>query len=296
MRTRFIGVLTAFAVIVVCTAAVLAQGRGGGGGQATPQDQRSQQGVGFGGFGIPCSNTWQLPLTDACRPRAGKLNPHDLSGVWLRTGGPSNMGDSGTKLLTALGKKLFAANKSATGSSPVKGSLSNDPLFTCDPLGLTGDLWAVAPRAFEFVPTPDRILQFFEWQHQFRTVWIDGRQLPKNPDPRWEGYSVGRWEGDTFVVDTIGFDDRSWVDRWGHPHSTEMRVQERYRRPTPDKLEMRITITDPKIYMQPWVSDATIHTLQLEKGMDERLETYCVPSEEQAYIKEQLNPAEGISK
>lgn len=288
--------LIAMAAIVLCATVVFAQAQGGPGGQAASQSQQRQQAVGLGGFGIPCINPWQLPLSDACRPRMGTLNSRDLSGVWLRTGGPANMGESGTNLLTPLGKKLYGANKSATGPNPVQGSLSNDPLLTCDPLGLTGSLWAVAPRAIEFVHTPDRVLQFFEWGHQYRTVWTDGRQLPKNPEPRWQGYSTGRWEGDTFVVESVGFDDRSWLDRWGHPHSTNMRLQERYRRPTFGTLEMQITITDPEIYAKPWVSDPSIHTLQLERGMDDRLETFCVPSEEQAYIKDQLNPAEGFPK
>src|SRR5205814_4990688 len=127
-------------------------------------------------------------------------------------------------------QKLFEANQS---DSPQWNS--KDPHNVCDPMG-----W---PRlmtfnfGFQFVVLPDRVVQFFEWGHTWRDIWTDGRKLPDDPpQPRWLGYAVGRWEGDTFVVEGSGYDDRSWMseDRRnrirGFPHTDEMRTIERYRR------------------------------------------------------------------
>jgi len=88
--------------------------------------------------------------------------------------------------------------------------------------------------------------------HHQRT---DGRQLPKDPDPRWYGYSVGKWEDDTtFVVQSNGTDERTWLDNAGNPHSNEMRVEERYHRVNMNTMELTVTIDDPKAYTKPWVA------------------------------------------
>lgn len=284
MCKRFIDAVIA-AVIVASSAVALAQGGGRQGGQGA-------QGGG-GQPPIPCVNDWQRP--DGCRPRTGSLNPRDFSGVWMRVRGGANMTAAATALLTPLGRKLFDANKPSFGPRAVPPVSGNDPLGSCDPLGLTRNVFTeIAARTFEFVHLPDRVLQFFEYGHQYRTIWIDGRQLPKDPEPRWMGYSVGRWEGDTFVVETVGLDDRTWADMWGHPHSSKVRVQERYRRPGFDSLELQMTITDPDIFTKPWVSDTKVHRLQVEKAIDERLETFCVPSEEAAFNKAIRDPAGGV--
>ena len=88
---------------------------------------------------------------------------------------------------------------------------------------------------------------FFELGHIWRTVWTDGRPLPKDPDPTYLGYSVGKWEGDTFVVDTIGFNDKLWDDSYGNPRSDATHLTERYRRLNHDTLELQIIIDDPKV-------------------------------------------------
>lgn len=274
MGTRFMRGIIA-AAMVACSAIAVAQG----GGQ-TP---------------IPCVNDWQR--LDGCVPRKGTLNPRDLSGLWMRVKGAANLGQAATALLTPLGKKLYDANKPSFGPRAIPPVLGNDPLGKCDPLGLTRNLMTeIAARSFEFVHLPDRVLQFFEYAHQYRTIWTDGRSLPKDPAPRWMGYSVGRWEGDSFVVDTIGLDDRVWADMWGHPLTTNVRVQERYVRPTFDTLEMQLTITDPEIYTKPVGGGTRVHRLQVEKAMDERLETFCVPSEEEAFNKAIRDPAGGVVK
>lgn len=279
MRSRCIRALTA-AGIVACVAGAFAQGRGGG--QPAPEQPP-----------IPCVNDWQRP--DGCVRRTGTLNPRELTGVWMRVRGANNMTPAAASLLTPAGKKLFDANKPSFGPRMVPPVLGNDPLGKCDPLGLTRNLFTeIAARSFEFVHASDRVQQFFEYGHQYRTIWTDGRALPKNPEPRWMGYSAGRWEADTFIVDSIAIDERVWADMWGHPLSSKARIQERYRRPAFDTLEMQITITDPDLYTTPWVSDTKVHRLQVERAIDERMETFCVPSEEDAFNKAIRDPAGGV--
>jgi hypothetical protein len=86
-----------------------------------------------------------------------------------------------------------------------------------------------------------------------RTVYLDGRGHPKDPNPDWMGHSIGHWEGDTLVVDTIGFNDKSWLDNVGHPHTERLHVTERIRRPDFGHLEIEFTIDDPGAYSKPWI-------------------------------------------
>jgi hypothetical protein len=126
------------------------------------------------------------------------------------------------------------------------------------------------------------MLQFFEYRHDWREVWMDGRTLPppNDVDPRWNGYSVGRWQEDTFVVESVGFDARSWLDKFGYPHSEEMRVEERYRRIDADTLELVVTITDPVMYAKPFTSDRKLYRLNRARAKRWDEQIYCVPSEE----------------
>jgi hypothetical protein len=276
----------AAAIALTVTAASSAQ-RGRGGQAPAPAPAGGEQAA------IPCTNDWQRP--NGCAPRTGTLKPRDLTGVWMRVRGATNMTRAADDLLTPAGRKLFEEHKPSFGPRAVPPVNGNDPLGKCDPLGLTRNLFTeIAARGLEFVHMPDRIIEFFEYAHQYRTIWTDGRPLPKDPDPRWMGYSVGRWDDDTFVVDSIALDDRVWADMWGHPISSKAHITERYRRPAFDTLELQMTITDPDLYTRPWVSDTKVHRLQLEAAMDERLETFCVPSEEEQFNKAIRDPAGGV--
>jgi len=152
-------------------------------------------------------------------------------------------------------------------------------------------LLEVAIYPMEMVQTPRRVLQFFEWAHSWREIWTDGRDLPKDPEPRWMGYSVGKWEGDTFVVDSTGFDERTWLDHFGTPHSDQMRLQERYKRLDRDNLELTMTLTDPMTFTKPWVSEKKIFKLDPKAEIQE---LFCVPSEEEAFNKKVRDPAGGV--
>jgi hypothetical protein len=92
----------------------------------------------------------------------------------------------------------------------------------------------------------------YENQGRYRQVFTDGRSFPPEMQPTWLGYSIGKWEGDTFVVDTHGFNDQSWLDDGGHPHSDAYHSIERFHRRDFGHLDMEITIDDPKAYTKPW--------------------------------------------
>jgi len=165
-------------------------------------------------------------------------------------------------------------------------------MLICDPLGFPR--WWTYNYGMEFIHLPDRTLQFFEWGHTWRTVWTDGRKLPADPPtPRWLGYAIGHWDGDTFVIESNGYDERSWLDQdrrnmqTGVPHSDEMRVEERYRRTAFDTLDATLTITDPKVYTKPWV---TTGKYDLRPGT-ELWEYFCVPSESTEYNDRLLKAA-----
>lgn len=195
-------------------------------------------------------------------------------------------GDQREAPFTPAGRARFEANK--PGYGPRRQMERNDPMGRCEPLGLVRNLTTeiVAPHAtFEIVQTPRRILQFFEYRHDWREIWLDGRPLPTGDDlyPKWNGFSVGRIEGDTLIVDSVGFDERSWLDKLGYPHSESMRVEERYRLIDPETLELVVTIVDPEIYAEPWRSDTKRFKLNREKasGWDEQI--YCIPAEEMSF-------------
>jgi hypothetical protein len=104
---------------------------------------------------------------------------------------------------------------------------------------------------YKIVQTPDLIVILYESQTLFRQIFTDGRSHPVDPEPSWLGYSVGRWQGDELVVETIGFNDKTWLDGFGHPHSEAMKLTERFRRRDFGHMDIEITIDDPKAYTKP---------------------------------------------
>jgi len=192
------------------------------------------------------------------------FDPHDLSGVW----GFDGVGRAfrSSPPLTEWGQQWLDARDGVRPES------RNTPeLRTCDPLAY--------PRlfsynyGFEFVMLPDRVLQFFEWGHTWRTIWTDGRELPDEPPIlHFLGWNVGHWEGDTFVIESNGFDERAWA-------SDEMRLEERYRRVDYGTLEAELTINDPKMYTEPFVTSGTIELVPSA----ELWEYFCVPSDEKLF-------------
>jgi len=104
----------------------------------------------------------------------------------------------------------------------------------------------------KIIQTPEVLVLLFESYHSFRQIFTDGRALPANREPAWFGYSTGKWEGDTLVVDTVGINEKTWLDDGGHPHSDALHTIERFRRPDFGHMEVQLTIDDPKAYTKPW--------------------------------------------
>jgi hypothetical protein len=124
------------------------------------------------------------------------------------------------------------------------------PGARCLPSGIPEKL--SVPDGVKIVQTPDVTIFMWDSRTIFRQVFTDGRSFPKDPQPAWMGYSIGRWEGDTFVVETIGQNGKTWLDMRGHPATEALRVTERYTRPSIGRMNIAVTIDDPKAYTRPW--------------------------------------------
>jgi hypothetical protein len=121
-------------------------------------------------------------------------------------------------------------------------------------------------RPFEIVQTPERILLVYEGgAHVWRQVWMDGRAHPKDPNPNWLGHSIGRWEGDTLVVDSVGFNDKTWLDDAGHPHTEQLHVIEKFTRTNPLTMQYEVVIDDPGAYRKSWASSNSLSFLRGQK-------------------------------
>lgn len=108
------------------------------------------------------------------------------------------------------------------------------------------------PYPFKIYDTPGAVVILYEGFTTYRQIFTDGRNLPKDPQPSWMGYSVGRWEGDTLVAETIGIQESTWMDNAGHPHSDALHLTERFKRRDFGHMDLQMTIDDPKAYTKPW--------------------------------------------
>jgi hypothetical protein len=211
------------------------------------------------------------PTPGAPRTPDGKVNmtgpvpringKPDLSGIWQAQGEPRGegglfgLGESenskyfrdilsdfkpGEEPLTPAGREILRQH----GLPGVVG-----PNLKCLPDGVPhADL---LPEPFKIIQTPVETLMLYEVETIFRQIFTDGRKHPADPSPTWLGYSVGKWDGDTLVVDTMGFNDLSWLDARGHGHSEEMRVEERFQRRDFGHMDVTVTVTDPKVFTKP---------------------------------------------
>jgi hypothetical protein len=239
-------------------------------------------------------------------PKDQKAAPaprHDLSGIWepaagWRDGvqflGAKEYPSDGKHILpfTPLGEKAFKANKPGFGTTEVPIALNNDPFDICDPIGFPRiELFNL--RALQIVQTAKQVMIFYQNDRTFRSIWMDGRQFPSQDisEPRWYGYSIGKWEDDTtFVVETIGLDGRTWIDNVGRPHSSDLRVDERFHRVNHDILELTLTITDPTMYTKPW-NALVKFPLRLQPADFDLREMLCSPSEQAEFDKQVSRPA-----
>ena len=157
--------------------------------------------------------------------------------------------------MTPWGKARYLATKPSYGPRAVDPSTDYVNPTTgknagCLPPGVPRIY--IQPFLFEIVNSPGRVLELFEFDHHLRQIFTDGRKHPADPDLTWMGDSIGWYEGDTLVIDSVGFNDKTWIDRGGLPHSDKLHLTERIRRPAHDSLEIKFTIDDPQTYTETW--------------------------------------------
>jgi hypothetical protein len=251
--------------------------------QATPQQSATH---------VP--DGWSRPVAIP----TGQPQPaprHDISGTWEPANGPSDgIQGTGSKSMpadgkheppfTPLGLRLLNQTKPGNGNREVLPADIGDPVFFCNPQGMPReDLYEL--RETQILQTPSKIAILYEFDKIWRVIWTDGREFPKDPEPRWFGYSVGKWVDDTtLVVQTIGTDERTWVDKAGRPHSGDLRIEERFHRVNRDRMELTVTIDDPKMYTKPWVAMDKFPFHLLPDNFDVR-EMICSPAETAEYNK-----------
>jgi len=201
-----------------------------------------------------------------------KSAPADLSGLWLvhpLTDSNAYSSFAFTKEdppMTAWGEAQYRAAKPAFGPNKTTAKSSNDPVYGCFPPGLPRIY--LHPKPIEIVQLPDEVVMMFEYDRLVRHIYTDGRPHDEFLDPPlWMGDSVGKWDGDTLVIDVIGFNDKTWLDRIGHPHSEALHVVERLRRVNHDTLSDDITIEDPKAYTKSWTVQTSFQ-LKPELALD----------------------------
>jgi len=185
------------------------------------------------------------PNLSAPVPRTHDGKP-ELAGLWRPS--PGMVGDIARNLKPGevpyqpWAEELFKYRRST--------SSKDDPTANCIVGGVPRSDLVGYP--FKILQVPGMVAILYEAVHSYRQIFTDGRQLPKDPNPSWFGYSVGKWEGDAFVVTTTGFNDKGWLDNGGKPATDQLRVTERFIRKDFGNMDIQITVDDPKAYTKPW--------------------------------------------
>ena len=236
------------------------------------------QWLGYRTPGTPRTASGKVDFS-AFTPKASDGHP-DLSGVWESA--PQYFFDLASDLKP--GEVVMQAWAKSQQAEREGKDHQDDPLSQCMPPGVPRiDMSSeAAPHPFKIVQTPTLVVLLYETSANstFRQVFLDGRPLPKEPQPTWLGYSIGRWEGSTLVVETRGFNGRSWVDTAkGHPQTESAHVTERFTRRDFGHLEIEITIDDPGAYEKPWRAKVPVKLL----ADTDLIETYCENEKDQTH-------------
>jgi hypothetical protein len=229
----------------------------------------------------------QLPLPGTPRAKDGKPNlaapaprtadgKPDLTGIWEyhRWSDPARAAAAATALTPPPEPVTLGVPAAPPGGGGLKGLLQNGdrilfqpwaealykqrqenngiglPSEHCLPHGPPGAL--MIPIPFKILQTPAEVAILFEEFNYYRQIHTDGRSHPQSMNPAWYGYSVGKWDKDTLVVDTVGFNDLTWLDVSGYPHSQDLHTIERITRPDFGHMDISMRIDDPKAYKEPW--------------------------------------------
>ena len=239
-------------------------------------------------------STAQTPSAERPAPRTADGKP-DLTGIWVATGA----------ILLFEGEEAFRAARAADAAAgrppgnsgeppPFKPEAEaqrqrflerrgiDDPMARCLLTGVPRINFR--PLPFEMVQLPDRVIMLYEIHHAFRIIPTDGRPPPEDAEPSYLGESVGRWEGDTLVVDVTSFNDKTWLTGVGTIHTEDLRVTERYTRDSHDTIRYEVTMEDPNVLTRPWTLRETFRLRP-----NERLREYeCIESNEDLLRFERL--------
>jgi hypothetical protein len=231
--------------------------------------------------GVPKNKDGSVNL-QAPAPRTSNGRP-DFSGIWLAEHNRPCPADGCADM--EIGQEFMNIGWSLKGGLPYQPWAANlakarqadnakgDPGSSCRPTGIIK--MHTSPFFRRVVQTPDLLLILSERDAEFRQIYTDGRQLPVKPEPTPNGYSTGKWDGDTLVVESNGFADNEWLDRDGSPLTEAARITERFRRPSYGLLEIGITVDDPKAYTHPWTVQLTQH-IAINTDL---LNYYCMENE-----------------
>lgn len=200
------------------------------------------------GVAVPSVVLSQTPPS----PGAAKA-PADLSGVWELKAPTASYFAKEPPPLQPWAEAKSRPNRLDPKDPVSSRDNSRDPYVNCAPPGLPR-VW-LAPTPFEIFQVPGRVLILYESDHTVRQIWTDGRGHPKGVPHSWTGHSIGHWDGDTLVVDTIGLNDGSWLDYQGNVHSDALHLVERLRRVDQNTLSIRLTMEDPKAFTKPYTAE-----------------------------------------
>jgi hypothetical protein len=281
-------------------------------------------GLAFSSLAFAQNRPQQSGATRGQKATTGPAPVHDISGTWEPANGPGDgTQPNGVKAMpndgkpehqlpyTPLGLQAFKSHKALLGIDAVlPGSgLNNDPRDNCEPIGFPRtDFYNL--RETQIFQNQSKVAILYEYAQTWRVIWTDGREIPKAVEggvrlgqgwgpagneirePRFYGYSVGKWVDDTtLAVDTVGTmaNDRTWMDSAGRPVSDALHVTEVFRRVSRDRLELTVTIDDPKMYTKAWIA-MDKHPMKLEDPPRDIPEMYCSLSEMEKYNKLIGNP------
>lgn len=235
-----------------------------------------------------CGQWFDVPTPGIPRTADGKANlkapaprtpdgKPDLTGLWRPELNSYNL-----NVVQSLKEEaeFFRPAADAVFKQHVADNHRGDPVTHCLPSGPIAILTAGGNGHYRIMQSPNLIGLLYEGGSLYRQIFMDGRELPKDPNPTWMGYSVGHWEGDTLVVESAGFNDRTWLDRMGHPHSEDLRVTERFQRVDFGHMRFQVTYDDPKTLIKP----LTI-SLAVNYAPDtDMLESICDNEQDQAHL------------
>jgi hypothetical protein len=225
------------------------------------------------------------PNLSAPAPKTADGKP-DFSGLWQP--GPTPAPYFLDVIQDPKDESIFLPAAEALFKKHLLDFRRDDPVNHCLP---GGPLIFLTPGLHRIMQSSTVVALLYEGGSRYRQIFLDGRQLPTDPNPAWLGYSVGHWDGETLVIVTAGFNDRTWLDKAGHPHSEQLRVTERFRRIDFGHIQRQITFEDPQTLTKPLT-----FSLALSYALDaEIMETICEEDRDSPHLVGKANAGVELS-